>query len=403
MASAHGANNQLSTGTLEARDLSNRADYSASSVGISLGTGAAGLNGSGGFGQDSGHAASTTRSAIGQGTVTTDAQGQQALASVRRDQTSEQDGAQRITPIFDQRKVQAEVAAQVAITQEFGVQARTAIDGYMARQQEVLQQQVDKATSEADLSKLAAARKELVMEGRILNLLVAAVTGNIAQAALKEGLAAAADEMRQYTIADSRKFAGITDGVTVLSNDSGLSEGLDRDRSKTGGTRLDLDALCGTANQRCVTQSDPVTGAKILDDKGVPKLLLDEKGRVMFDTYKAKTTLAEFIASPAGKAMGGLTGGIQGAQGTLFGAPYAPGSWQDKLIEAFGGTHDVIGGTLSGLYDEQGNARRGQSPLENKLVNIWSAAAIVPSTPFAGAKLLPPNVWEAIAILLKGN
>ena len=80
MASAHGANNQLSTGTLEARDLSNRADYSASSVGISLGTGAAGLSGSGGFGQDSGHAASTTRSAIGQGTVTTDAQGQQAIA-----------------------------------------------------------------------------------------------------------------------------------------------------------------------------------------------------------------------------------------------------------------------------------------------------------------------------------
>ena len=41
--------------------------------------------------------------------------------SVRRDQTSEQDGAQRITPIFDQRKVQAEVAAQVAITQAFGL------------------------------------------------------------------------------------------------------------------------------------------------------------------------------------------------------------------------------------------------------------------------------------------
>ena len=77
---AEGAKNQLSTGTLTARDLANRADYSASSVGISLGTGAAGLNGSGGFGQDSGHAASTTRSAIGAATVTTDAQGQQALA-----------------------------------------------------------------------------------------------------------------------------------------------------------------------------------------------------------------------------------------------------------------------------------------------------------------------------------
>jgi len=46
--------------------------------------------------------------------------------------------------------------------------------------------------------------------------------------------------------------------------------------------------------------------------------------------------------------MAGLTGGIQGMKGMLFGEPYAAGSWQDKLIEAFGGTHDVIGSIGSG-------------------------------------------------------
>ena len=56
----------------------------------------------------------------------------------------------------------------------------------------------------------------------------------------------------------------------------------------------------------------------------------------------------------------GTTGGIQGQQGTLFGVPYTPGSWQDKMIEAFAGAHDFIGGKASGLYDEQGNAERGR-------------------------------------------
>ncbi len=44
-----------------------------------------------------------------------------------------------------------------------------------------------------------------------------------------------------------------------------------------------------------------------------------------------------------------------------FGTPYEAGSWQDKLIESFAGTHDMIGGKLSGLYDDQGNIKRGMS------------------------------------------
>ena len=33
-----------------------------------------------------------------------------------------------------------------------------------------------------------------------------------------------------------------------------------------------------------------------------------------------------------GQKMAGATGGIQCSQGTLFGFPYSPGSWQDKAV-----------------------------------------------------------------------
>ncbi|MES2499089.1 MAG: hypothetical protein V4570_01030 [Pseudomonadota bacterium] len=44
--------------------------------------------------------------------------------------------------------------------------------------------------------------------------------------------------------------------------------------------------------------------------------------------------------------------GSKGWKGTPFGKPYEAGSWQDKLIEAFSGTHDFVGGKLIGLHDE---------------------------------------------------
>jgi filamentous hemagglutinin len=85
----------------------------------------------------------------------------------------------------------------------------------------------------------------------------------------------------------------------------------------------------------------------------------------------------------------------------LFGFPYAAGSWQDKLIEAFAGTHDFVGGKLSGLYDEQGNATRERSDLVRFAQNRWSELAIVPTAPFAAAQTMPPEIWNAISIFLK--
>jgi len=80
---------------------------------------------------------------------------------------------------------------------------------------------------------------------------------------------------------------------------------------------------------------------------------------------------------------------------------YDAGSWQDKLIESFAGTHDMIGGKLSGLYDEQGNAKRGRNALTKVAQEAWSATgAIALSAPFAAAQGFTPEVWKAISILV---
>ena len=63
----------------------------------------------------------------------------------------------------------------------------------------------------------------------------------------------------------------------------------------------------------------------------------------------------------------------------------------------------MIGGKASGLYDEQGNIKRGMSASERNVYdNLVTASAIMPSLPFALAELLSPNVWKAISVLLKG-
>ena len=87
-------------------------------------------------------------------------------------------------------------------------------------------------------------------------------------------------------------------------------------------------------------------------------------------------------------------------KGTLFGIPYTLGSWPDRLIEAFSGTHDMIGGKISGLYDEQGNATRGRSTTQVLINDRWAEVAIPLAAPFAMAEVMPPEVWKAISILL---
>ncbi|MDV3470285.1 hypothetical protein RZA67_16340, partial [Stenotrophomonas sp. C3(2023)] len=170
---------------------------------------------------------------------------------------------------------------------------------------------------------------------------------------------------------------------TVLDNIGGVSVGVDGDGIKLGGTRIDLDQLCGPGNKYCMTNPDK-------------SLKLDAQGHVQWDAEKAGMSLSAFLQTPDGKAMRGLTGGIQGIEGTLAGVPYASGAWQDRLIEFFAGPHDYLGGQAVGLYDAEGNAVRGRSPTLQNIHNTWSVVAIPVAAPFAMAKGLPPGVWQAI-------
>lgn len=299
-----------------------------------------------------------------------------------------------LKPIFDADKVQREIDAQVTITQAFGQHASKAVEDYTLKQMNELRARYAAETDPEKQKALQAEVDQLRLESHILNILIGGVTGLGGPALARESLAAAAEELRKITIENSKLFHGISDGSTTLSNISGVSMGEKWDLApiKTGGTRVDLDGLCGTDNNRCAKNEDGT-------------LALNDKRQVLWiatDENNNPISLSAFLESPEGQRMAGLTGGVQGAQGTLFGIPYTAGSWQDKLIEAFGGSHDVIGGQAAGFYDDHGNAPRGRGTSEKVANEIWTAIAIAPSAPFAAAALLPPEVWKAISIMLEG-
>ncbi len=117
---------------------------------------------------------------------------------------------------------------------------------------------------------------------------------------------------------------------------------------------------------------------------------------------KFKGNYEEFLKSDEGKKMMSAPfGGLQGGERTLFGEVYAKGSWQDKLLEAFAGPHDTIGGKLPGLYDKQGNIKQGMNSVESTGHEVVSGFALIPSSFFAAAQSFSPQVWNAISILLK--
>ena len=297
-----------------------------------------------------------------------------------------------LTKKWDGDKLRGQVQAEAQIVAAFGQQAGAAIERHAEQKRADLRQQIKATQDPEKIKALQAQINEINTQERLLNVAVGALSGSGGVAAAQAGLSEAADRMRRYTIADSEKFAGITDGETTLDNKSGESAGIRGDGFKTAGTRVVLDKLCGDVNERCKTQ---------LDANGIPKLELDGNGFVRFDPSKAGMSLAKFLESDRGKDMAGLTGGNQGGPGTLFGFPYSPGGILDLVHEAYGGSHDFISGTLSGYYDEQGNARRGLTPVQKGLYEVWTDIALVPATPFALSEALPPQAWKALDILLR--
>lgn len=425
--------NTLTTGSLTASDLQNRDTYSASGYSLSgsystkLGDQsslpdkltdaqkkAASADGkpgvSSGVGSASGSQGSTTLSGISGGAITITNAAQQlaltgqdaasAVAGISRDVTAETGAANTgaLTQAWDGQKLMEEMKSQVAITQAASSLATSAVSSYVDGKRTALQEQLKNATG-SDKVQLQEQLNDLFMQEKVMNVLIGAVTGNAGSALTKEGLSAAANKMRQLMIEDSAKFAGITDGKTEFDNLSGPSDGVRGDGQKVGGTRVDLDLICGSKNERCAVVVNP-DGSDSYDANGRSQLLLDANGQVQFSEKKAGMSLAAFMNTEDGKKAAGPTGGVQGMVGTLFGKAYAAGSWQDKLIETFSGSHDYIGGKASGLYDEQGNIKRDMSNPVRTTYDTWAAVAIPVASPFAAAELLPPDVWRAISVFI---
>jgi filamentous hemagglutinin len=377
-----GKNSFTSAGGTQTQDLQNSASYEAKSASIGLGAGgvpgqslSAGLSGVG-LGSDKGSAQSTTTAGIS---------GVAGNAAARTG-----DASTSLKPIFDAEKVKKEIEAQVTITQEFNKQAGQAITNYASDQRKALQERLKNAATDEEKAQVQQTIKDVNMQERALNILVSALTGMAGATVSKEALSTAAEKMRDLMIEDSntKKFAGVVDSTgKVLSNVSGPSDGVRGDGVKVGGTRVDLDLLCGPSNERCLKNDDG-------------NLKLDSLNRVQFDEKAAGMSLAQFLNTPQGKEISGLTGGVQGAKGTLFGIEYPAGSWQDKLVESFAGTHDFIGGKVSGLYDDQGNIKRGMSTTEKFVHDRWAEIAIPIAAPFAAAEGMSPEIWKAIGILL---
>jgi filamentous hemagglutinin len=398
-------NNSFETGTLTLSDLKNKAEYDAEAkaMTIAMGTqsGEPQLSGAG-IGRENDNVNSVTTNSMSKGVLKvrdndatkelTGEPGESDTVAINRDvyvndvgqvvTSSGVNTANSIDSIFDAKAVADEINAQVEITQAFGQQAYKVVGDYVQTRRGNLLEELASVQTETEKAAVKKQLDDLLLQERVMNILIGALSGNGGSAVTKESLSVAAGEMREIMIAQSKLFAGVTDGETTLTNKKGPSEGVRGDGFKLGGTRIDLDILCGVNNKRCVTNEDG-------------SLYRNSDERIVF-----KGDLEQFMASDEGKKLAGPTGGIQGWTGTLFGISYEPGSWQDKLIEAFSGSHDMIGGQLTGLYNEQGNATRGRSKTKQNINNTMSVLALAPSTPFAMAELLPPRAWQAISILL---
>lgn len=427
--------NRLETGALRVRDVENHSDYKASSSGlvasIGFGVGEANKEAMAQTNQDksyrpdltgsavskiSGSDSSVTRSGISQADIViTDWQAQQeltgqtatALLDTLNDAVRAGDSPGGIGKNWDGKKLERVVQANAEIMTAFSQQAGHAVSAYVQNRREELLEQKRSVDSTAAQEEIQGQINALNTQERVVKTVIGALTGQLDTAVAHAVLQEAADQMRQYSIESSSRFAGVIVGEDeqgnplVLSNISGDSAGVRGDGIKLGGVRVDLDLICGEANQRCVALKGE-NDQDILDSRGIPLLKL-ENGMVQYDARKAKMPFDDFLLTKDGKKMSGLTGGVQGLEGTMADKPYAPNSFWDHLVESFAGTHDTIGGSLSGLYDEQGNTVRKLTKKQKMVYDAWSVIAIAPSAPFAMSEALPSEAWQVLEILLKGN
>lgn len=239
---------------------------------------------------------------------------------------------------------------------------------------------------QAEQDKLYDKVYNLQYQKRILETVVGIVALDPDTAITQGLLQGVATKLRRETLDNSRKFPGIVDknGKVLLSNvsyDSDYFDGV-----KLGGVRVDLDAVCGTGDERC-TKNNNGTYTFIEDPNRADGIA------TFNDAMDPKK-------NPAAKGMYGPTGGVQGLMGTMIGNPYPKGSFfWDTVVEGFGGTHDFMGGQMWGFYDELGNTTRGRHLPDNKderNSTIATYVAIPVAAPFAIADIVDQDFIQAI-------
>ena len=240
--------NSFTTSSLTMSDIENQAEYEGRGFSVSGGystgetrdrQGNAIVNTDGtsrmvntpsaGAGEDSGSAASVTKSGISGIAGNTDVRSNDAETGIK--------------PIFDAEKVQKEVDAQVAITQKFNEIAPKAAADYTKSKVADLKRQAELETEPDKKSALLEEAQKWGPNGSYniaMNILIGAAGGGATGAVssiTKESLSWAAYEMRQAMIEDSKKFSGICVFGTedCISNASGQSDGVNGDGFKLAG------------------------------------------------------------------------------------------------------------------------------------------------------------------------
>ncbi|MCW9733586.1 hemagglutinin repeat-containing protein [Avibacterium sp. 20-15] len=290
---------------------------------------------------------------------------------------------------FDKEKMLKELNIQVKVTKEFRQNAFSTIDAYVLPKQAELRKQVKEAKTEEEKTALYNEIYKLQYQKRLLETVVGIVSGTPEIAITQGTLQLAATKMREETLANSRKFKGIIDAktgkkISNVSYDSGYFDGV-----KLGGVRVDLDAICNSTVGTCQPQND---GSRIF--YGI-------NGYTLQDAINPDINQNENI-----KNLYGPTGGFQAIEGGWYlpfniTIPYKIGSFSDKLVESFSGTHDMLGGQIWGWYNEQGNTLSKNS-FQEKTSQITTSIAIPVSAPFAMADLMSSDFVELL-FKLGGN
>ncbi|WP_245148637.1 hemagglutinin repeat-containing protein [Avibacterium paragallinarum] len=320
---------------------------------------------------------------------------EETLQDIKTDITTEsaEQHSGKLANHFDKDKVLKELNIQVKVTKEFRQNAFSTIDAYVLPKQAELRKQIKEAKTEEEKTALYNEIYKLQYQKRLLETVVGIVSGSPDLAITQGTLQLAATKMREETLANSRKFKGIIDAktgkkISNVSYDSGYFDGV-----KLGGVRVDVDAICGSSNERCTVNSDG-SYQYIGGVSSNGKQILTLKDAIDVDL------------NPDAKDMYGPTGGFQAIKGGWYlpfntTISYEVGSFSDRLVESFAGTHDLIGGQAWGFYNSQGNTAQ-KTATEKLRAEITTTAAIPAATPFAVADLMSSDFVELL-FQLGGN